>query len=100
MIPFRDNIPSRTNPIVTVGIILANVLAFFYELTLPVESLDSFIFFNGVVPAKLELIGEAPAAVLAHTGRSMLWSMFLHGGWLHLTGVFARRPIGRYKWEN
>jgi len=86
MIPFRDNIPSRTFPLVTWSIILANVLVFIYELSLPVPELESFIALNGLVPAKLESLGGAPGAVLAGTGKSIVWSMFLHGGWLHLIG--------------
>ena len=34
MIPLRDTIPSSSFPIVTAGLITANVLAFFYELSL------------------------------------------------------------------
>jgi len=34
MIPLRDVIPSRTTPFVTVGIIVANALVFFYQLAL------------------------------------------------------------------
>ncbi|MFQ5738659.1 MAG: rhomboid family intramembrane serine protease [Acidobacteriota bacterium] len=86
MIPFRDNIPSRRYPLVTVAIIMANVAAFFYELSLGSDTIDSFIQLNGVIPAKLELALRAPIAVFSDTGRTMLWSMFLHGGWFHLIG--------------
>jgi membrane associated rhomboid family serine protease len=86
MIPFRDNIPSRRYPIVTMAIIFVNALVFVYELSLPSGDLDSFFFINGVVPAKLRHLGEAPAAVLGNVSRSVFWSMFLHGGWLHLIG--------------
>lgn len=86
MIPFRDNIPSRTFPLVTLAIIVANVAVFLYELTLPAPQLESFIRYNAVIPGKLRYLAEAPGLVLADTGRTVLWSMFLHGGWFHLLG--------------
>ncbi len=86
MIPFRDNIPSRIFPVVTVGLIAVNVLVFFYEVSLPTSRLESFIAGNGVVPARLQEIGQAPAAVLSATGWDLITSMFLHGGWMHLIG--------------
>lgn len=86
MIPFRDNIPSRTFPLVTWSIIVLNVLVFVYEWTLPASKLEAFIALNGLVPAKLDAVGRAPVATVAGLGRSMIWSMFLHGGWFHLIG--------------
>jgi membrane associated rhomboid family serine protease len=43
MIPFRDNIPSRSFPVITVLIIVANVMAFFYELSLDALSPSSIL---------------------------------------------------------
>lgn len=73
MIPFRDNIPARRYPVMTVTIIAVNVLAFFYELSLPTPLLQPFLATYGVVPAHVHPV-------------SLLTSMFLHGGWLHLLG--------------
>jgi len=78
MIPFKDNIPSRTFPIVTVLLILANVLAFFYELSLG-RYLEPFLMQYGVFPAAV--FGSHQLVVLP-----FFTSMFLHGGWLHLIG--------------
>src|SRR5215475_3641262 len=50
MIPFRDNIPSRSFPIINIAIILANVFVFFYELAQG-RHLERFIMHHGVVPA-------------------------------------------------
>ncbi len=86
MLPFRDNIPSRAFPVVTLGLIAVNVLVFLYEVSLPQPRLESFILQNGVVPARLQELDQAPLAVLSATGCDMLTSMFLHGGWLHLIG--------------
>jgi membrane associated rhomboid family serine protease len=86
MIPFRDNIPARTKPVVTVTIILVNVIVFLYELALPADGLESFFFANGLVPAKLEAFGMDPVGAVTQVGSGMFTSMFLHGGLLHLLG--------------
>ncbi|MBI4052277.1 MAG: rhomboid family intramembrane serine protease [Elusimicrobia bacterium] len=70
MIPLYDNIPSRTFPFINLGLIAANFLAFFYELSLG-PYLEPFIRYYGLVPA--------------HFSFSQIFSsMFLHGGWMHL----------------
>ena len=72
MIPLRDVIPSRTTPVVTVAIIAVNVLVFAYQLLLG-RDLDGFLQSWAVVPAHLSLA-------------SLITSMFLHGGFLHVGG--------------
>lgn len=84
MIPFRDNIPSRNFPFVTLGLILANVLAFIYEVLLG-ERLESFLAIFGVIPAKWFLLSQAQVGFLTLMG-SYLSSLFLHAGWFHLIG--------------
>jgi membrane associated rhomboid family serine protease len=84
MIPFRDNIASRSFPIITVLIIAANVLVFFYELTLG-PSLEPFLELYGVVPAAV-LTWPQSHLSLSAVALPFLTSMFLHGGWLHLIG--------------
>src|SRR6185437_9255169 len=73
MIPLRDVIPSRTTPYITVTIIILNALAWFYELTMPPRQLNAFLYLYGVVPATF----SAP---------TLITSMFLHGGWMHVIG--------------
>ena len=85
MIPFRDNIPSRTFPIVTVLIIVANVLVFLFELSLSPRTLQQFMAAFGVVPAAVFAwpLSHEPISVLIVP---FIASMFMHGGWLHLIG--------------
>jgi membrane associated rhomboid family serine protease len=74
MIPLRDVIPSRTVPVVTVTLILVNAAAWVLELSLSQEGhLDQFIRVYGVVPGAFRPV-------------TLLTSMFLHGGWLHVIG--------------
>ncbi|HVB38906.1 MAG TPA: rhomboid family intramembrane serine protease [Vicinamibacterales bacterium] len=73
MIPLRDIVPSRTRPYVTVTIIVLNVAAFLFELSLPPDTRQAFLQAFGVVPA-------------AFTWPTVFTSMFLHAGWLHIGG--------------
>ena len=73
MIPLRDVIPSRTTPFVTVAIIAVNALAFWFELSMPAPARQAFLFQFGVVPATF-------------AWPTLLSSMFLHAGWLHIIG--------------
>jgi membrane associated rhomboid family serine protease len=73
MFPLRDTVPSRSTPVVTILIIVANVLVFLYMLSLDPYSQNHFIRQYAVVPARLHL-------------SALITSMFLHGGWMHLIG--------------
>ncbi len=73
MIPLRALLYRRTTPVITLALIAVNVLAFLYEITLPFYVRDQFIAHYALVPDRL-----IPS--------SLVTSMFLHGGWLHLIG--------------
>ncbi|MBM4084103.1 MAG: rhomboid family intramembrane serine protease [Planctomycetes bacterium] len=86
MFPYRDNIPARTVPFVTVGIIILNVYVFLQELRLSPEQAELLILRKGLVPARVTACLDAgrcdPATVLW----PFITCMFLHGGWLHILG--------------
>jgi membrane associated rhomboid family serine protease len=69
VIPLRDVIPSRTTPVMTIALIVANALVFLYQLSLG-ERGNDFILYFGLVPAAFSWV-------------AVLTSMFLHGGLLH-----------------
>ncbi len=73
MIPLRDSQPSYSTPVVTAGLIVVNVLAFLYEISLDPFSLNHLIAAYGVIPDRFD-----PSTLVT--------SMFLHGGWMHLIG--------------
>ncbi|HET9490397.1 MAG TPA: rhomboid family intramembrane serine protease [Methylomirabilota bacterium] len=92
MLPLRDDIPSRTVPLVTMGFIGANVVAFLYQVSLQLGSdpealraAREFVFEFGVIPCRLTGACEAPAA-FPHPVVTMFTSMFLHGGLFHIGG--------------
>ncbi|MFL6514021.1 MAG: rhomboid family intramembrane serine protease [Chthoniobacterales bacterium] len=85
MFPIRDSIPSRSPPIATRLIVLVNVVAFVFELTLPPESLQQVIYLFGVVPARFTHPDWAASVGFPMgTHWPLLTHQFLHGGWLHI----------------
>jgi membrane associated rhomboid family serine protease len=75
MIPIRDVIPSRTTPFVTFSLIIANGLAFLYQLTLSEADVTALWHSLGIVPAETGLLTP-----------TLVTSMFLHGNAGHLLG--------------
>ncbi len=73
MIPLRSTEQVRSTATVTLILIALNTAVFLYEKMLPSWALDSFIAHYGIVPDRLR-------------ASTLLTSMFLHGGWLHLIG--------------
>jgi membrane associated rhomboid family serine protease len=65
-------------------LILANALAFFYELSLG-PSLEPFLRNAGIVPAAVFAWPQSDLPLIAVI-LPFFTSMFLHGGWLHLIG--------------
>lgn len=86
MIPLHDDIPSRRRPFVTWLLILANILAFTYELTLGPGALEAFLRSWAVIPQDLTAAWRALLAGKPDPGAfaPVLTAMFLHGGWLHI----------------
>jgi membrane associated rhomboid family serine protease len=85
VIPLRDTIPTRTFPGVTVALIAVNVIVFLYEFSLGERAGAAFVAVFGAVPA--EFTGAAAhAAPELPPGVTVVTSMFLHGGLLHLLG--------------
>jgi membrane associated rhomboid family serine protease len=74
-------------PVVTFGLIALNVLAFLLELAQPSQAaLQSFIQAWGVVPREYSAATDLPPTIPLPFWSTLLTSMFLHGGWMHLGG--------------
>jgi membrane associated rhomboid family serine protease len=74
-------------PLVTIALIVLNVLAFLLELSQPSEgALQSFIQAWGVVPREYAAATDIAPTIPVPYWTTLLTSMFLHGGWLHLGG--------------
>ena len=76
MFPLYDTVRSRTFPLINLTLILANILAFLYELRMDPAVLKEFIFTWGLIPARFL---SDPST----TWTTLFSSMFLHGGWFH-----------------
>jgi len=88
MIPLHDDNPTSLTPILTVALIVACSLVFFYQVSLPPVPGEVFVFRYGAIPALL--FGHAADLgadfVVVPASISLMTSMFLHGGWMHLIG--------------
>jgi membrane associated rhomboid family serine protease len=87
MIPLKDDNPTEIQPVVTIGIIGICSLIFLYQVSLGEKMGQMFVFQYGAIPALL-FGRESPVPDLAALSPSLtvLTSMFLHGGWMHLIG--------------
>jgi membrane associated rhomboid family serine protease len=89
--PLKDDNPSRTTPVFTIALIVANVLVFVYQVSLEIggpegaRAAESFIREFGLVPCRLTGACHA-AADLPSPVLTIFTSMFMHGGWFHVGG--------------
>lgn len=72
-----DQVQGGSKPLFSYTLIFLNVLVFFYEFSLGPELSNIFITQYGAIPSEL-LSGTD-----IHT---LMTSMFMHGGWMHLIG--------------
>lgn len=98
MIPYRDENPTTLTPYVTIGIIAVNLLAWVVVQGLGTQAaLVDSVCRLGLIPGELLRTAPAGSGVELAPGVSclvdpdpsygtVLTSMFLHGGWLHLIG--------------
>jgi len=112
MLPFSDNIPSHRMPLVTYVIIVINLLALLAVGRLDPLKQRQFIMQHGFMPARIDQLRQGnvlevplveaneplgrllrrPVANIrlapdrTEVFSSLLTSLFLHGGWMHLVG--------------
>lgn len=93
LIPIKDDNPTTRPPIVTIAVIVVCVVVFLYQLTLGQAAEESFIIRWGMVPARLfgySLAGKPAVGVIGDLGApawvTVITSMFMHGGFMHIAG--------------
>jgi membrane associated rhomboid family serine protease len=72
---------------VTYAVLAACVLVFLWQISLPARAQKLAVYAFGLVPASL--LGQAqlpPELALVPPTATVVTSLFLHGGWLHLLG--------------
>jgi len=83
--PLRDNVPTKSFPVVTIGIIVANVIVWFWELSKP--GVDVHVFRDGYYPCTVS--GPCHIAVPFQV-HALPWyegvftGMFMHASWPHI----------------
>ena len=102
MLPLKDNVPTRTFPVVSVALIAVNLIVYLYEFflwfdpasaghpTLGSQLYEQFVVEFGLTPCRFgEICPPRLDTVLAEATAPMLTiftSMFVHGSWLHVGG--------------
>ena len=86
MLPLHDNVPTRTFPIVTIGLIVANFIVWFWELG--GRGVDYHVIKDGYYPCALQGPCTEPATLVHHLPwwESAFTSMFMHASWQHILG--------------
>lgn len=86
LIPIRDENPASRLPILTTLILATNVAAFLYAKLLGTAGFDALTASFGAIPFEIthgvDAISPTPFSVYA----TLVTSMFMHGGWLHIGG--------------
>jgi membrane associated rhomboid family serine protease len=92
MFPLKDDVPGRTTPFVTVGLIALNVVVFLYQISLGIEgsrpgqaTLELIQEF-GLTPCRLTGYCVDASPGLPSPWVTVFTSMFLHGGVFHVGG--------------
>jgi membrane associated rhomboid family serine protease len=77
MFPLRDTVRTKRFPIVNLSLIILNVLVFLLQMALGRRGFDGLMSSLALVPATISI--ENPNSLV-----TLVSSMFLHGGWVHL----------------
>lgn len=86
MFPLHDDNPTAIKPYVTISLIAICVLVFLWQVSLG-PAIQQTILSLGVIPSVLFHIKSlSPELVVVPPTMTILTSMFLHGGWMHLIG--------------
>ena len=87
MIPLHDDNPTRITPFVTFALIAACAVVFLVQFSAAPRAAAEMIYGYGVIPMVLLGSAELPQALaVLPAWATVLSSMFLHGGWMHLLG--------------
>jgi len=80
VLPLRDNVPTRTFPLVTYGLIATNFLVFFWQLSRPDDGVEYAYYPCSIYGPCVNAAQHVPF------WEGAISSMFLHAGWSHILG--------------
>jgi membrane associated rhomboid family serine protease len=83
MLPLRDSEPGQTFPFVTIGLIAANFVVWFWELSRP--GVNVHVFRDGFYPCAVQgpCVGDVHPL---HWYVGVFTGMFMHASWEHILG--------------
>jgi membrane associated rhomboid family serine protease len=85
MIPLKDNIPSRSFPFFTIGLLIANIVVYVYQLLLgPGE--EFFLWKYGAVASAITTLQPVHPASTLFPWITLFTAQFIHGSFWHLGG--------------
>jgi membrane associated rhomboid family serine protease len=85
LLPLKDNVPTRTFPVVTVALIVANTIVWIWEWK---TGVDREVLHYGYYPCTVHGPCVEPASLVRHIPwyEGAFTSMFMHGSWIHIGG--------------
>jgi membrane associated rhomboid family serine protease len=86
LIPLRDHNPRVRFPLMTLVLVLTNVLVYLWQATLPRPVGDRLLLVAGAIPREIMSLQDFGPRALVPVPLTILTSMFLHGGLLHVLG--------------
>ena len=87
MIPLKDDNITNSTPILSYAIIAICVAVFLLQISSPGYTTGNLFYSYGVVPASLLGIEALPSDLeKIDPYLTIITSMFMHGGWMHLIG--------------
>jgi rhomboid family protein len=87
VLPLKDNVPTSSTPFVTIGLIVANFIVWFWELG--GRGVDYHVLKDGYYPCALHGPCHVPASIPIHPlpwYEGAFTSMFMHASWEHILG--------------
>lgn len=86
MIPLRDHNPTRRIPIVNMAILVVNLGVFVHQFFRMPQGPAHLINTLGAIPKELFSLTDIGAPTPVAAPLTLITSMFIHAGWLHLLG--------------
>jgi membrane associated rhomboid family serine protease len=87
MLPIGDEREPGAGPaLVAWALIAINVVVFILEISRPANALQAFVTAWGVVPREYSMGRDLAPLIPVPFWSTLVTSMFLHGGWMHLGG--------------
>jgi membrane associated rhomboid family serine protease len=87
VLPLRDNVPTKTFPVVTVALIAANAVVWFWELRSP--GVDVHVIRDGFYPCTISGPCQIPVPFPVDPlpwYEGVFTGMFMHASWEHILG--------------